>query len=384
MVAVNKKKMKAVVKNEKKTESKSKVVSSSIQKQIAKKKSQPNRAPRGLMMIKCLPHGFFEEQLKEYFSQFGKVTRVRLARSFKTTRSRGFAFVEFQYPEVAEIAAETMNNYMMFKKVIKTAYIPPEQQKFNYFRSSVLFQTNENGQKVLTSKYLINKEKKVVGYNRPLTEDDKKKRQLKAQKKLLALKSKFKKYEIDYDVDSITPSSLKCPLPKIDKNTALKVETVNDDDEDEDETEEEEVSDFDDSVDPESLGFVADSDEEEDEENAKHELDSDVSDEPDPKIAKKKVAQSIKEAKEARKKLIEEAKKAKKTKKVESEEDEAPAIEKKGRKKLIGVQKKPKKVQKVKKQPTEKTKKAMETTLKDASKVKIVQKKDIKKKKGKK
>lgn len=135
------------------------------------------------MMIKCLPHGFFEEQLKDYFSQFGKVTRVRLARSRKTTKSRGFAFVEFQYPEVAEIAAETMNNYMMFRKLIKTVYIPPEQQKFNYFRSSVLFQTKENGEKVLTSKYLVAREKKIVGHNRPLTEDDKKKRQLKSQKK---------------------------------------------------------------------------------------------------------------------------------------------------------------------------------------------------------
>lgn len=147
------------------------------------KKSKSKRPSRGLMMIKCLPHGFFEEQLKDYFSQFGKVTRVRLARSRRTIKSRGFAFVEFQYPEVAEIAAETMNNYMMFRKMIKTVYIPPDQQKFNYFRSSVLFQTKENGEKVLTSKYLVAREKKVVGYNRPLTEADKKKRQLKAQKK---------------------------------------------------------------------------------------------------------------------------------------------------------------------------------------------------------
>lgn len=200
MVAVNRKKAKTQVKKEKPVESKPKVISSSvilagpssshdvltfslffqIQKKL-NKKSKP--VPRGLMMIKCLPHGFFEEQLKDYFSQFGKVTRVRLARSRKTTRSRGFAFVEFQYPEVAEIAAETMNNYMMFRKIIKTVYIPPDQQKFNYFRSSVLYQTKENGEKVLTSKYLVAREKKVVGHNRALTDEEKKKRQLKAQKK---------------------------------------------------------------------------------------------------------------------------------------------------------------------------------------------------------
>uniref|UniRef100_A0A1B0ARL2 Uncharacterized protein n=1 Tax=Glossina palpalis gambiensis TaxID=67801 RepID=A0A1B0ARL2_9MUSC len=30
-----------------------------------------------------------------------------------------------------------MNNYLMFQKVLKAAYIPPDEQKYNYFRSTV-------------------------------------------------------------------------------------------------------------------------------------------------------------------------------------------------------------------------------------------------------
>lgn len=65
-----------------------------------------------------MPHGFYENELKGYFQQFGKVTNVLVARSNRTGNSKGFAFVEFLHPDVAKIAAETMNNYLMFKKRI--------------------------------------------------------------------------------------------------------------------------------------------------------------------------------------------------------------------------------------------------------------------------
>jgi nucleolar protein 15 len=32
-----------------------------------------------------IPHGFYEEEIKGYFSQFGEVTRVRLSRSKKAS-----------------------------------------------------------------------------------------------------------------------------------------------------------------------------------------------------------------------------------------------------------------------------------------------------------
>lgn len=38
---------------------------------------------RGVVYLGHLPHGFFEEQIKDYFKQFGSVTRVRVSRSKK-------------------------------------------------------------------------------------------------------------------------------------------------------------------------------------------------------------------------------------------------------------------------------------------------------------
>jgi len=105
---------------------------------LPKDKPQAKERPeRGVVFIKHLPHGFFEHQLRQYFKQFGHVTRVRLARSERTGGSKGFAFVEFAYPEVAKVAADTMDNYLMFQKVVKASYIPPEQQKMNYFKNTV-------------------------------------------------------------------------------------------------------------------------------------------------------------------------------------------------------------------------------------------------------
>jgi RNA recognition motif-containing protein len=84
-------------------------------------------------LLEGIPHGFFETQIRDYFSQFGEVRRIRVGRSKKTGNSKGYAFVEFLFPEVAQIAAEAMNNYMMFKQVMRTKYIPPTEQHPNMF-----------------------------------------------------------------------------------------------------------------------------------------------------------------------------------------------------------------------------------------------------------
>jgi len=99
--------------------------------------SYSEKKDRGLVYISHVPHGFYEKQMREFFSQFGVVTNLRLGRSKKTGRSKGFAFVEFKYKEVAKIAADSMNNYLMFDKIVKCEVVPQEKCKPAVFRGKI-------------------------------------------------------------------------------------------------------------------------------------------------------------------------------------------------------------------------------------------------------
>ncbi|XP_076750626.1 MKI67 FHA domain-interacting nucleolar phosphoprotein-like [Xylocopa sonorina] len=98
-----------------------------------KRKPRNRRKKRGIVYVGHIPHGFYEEQMTEYFKQFGRVTNVRLVRSKNSGKSCGYGYVEFMYPKVAEIAAETMNNYLMCGRLLKATYIPPEKQHDGFF-----------------------------------------------------------------------------------------------------------------------------------------------------------------------------------------------------------------------------------------------------------
>ena len=39
----------------------------------------------GTLYVGRIPHGFYEDEMKEYFTQFGDVTKVRLARNRKVS-----------------------------------------------------------------------------------------------------------------------------------------------------------------------------------------------------------------------------------------------------------------------------------------------------------
>jgi nucleolar protein 15 len=52
--------------------------------------------------------------MKGFFSQFGTVSKLRLARSKKTTRSKGYAYIQFEDPKVAIVVANTMDKYILF------------------------------------------------------------------------------------------------------------------------------------------------------------------------------------------------------------------------------------------------------------------------------
>lgn len=74
-----------------------------------------------------IPHGFYEDEMRAYFSQFGQVTRLRLSRNKKTGASKHYAFIEFAYPEVAEIVAKTMDQYLLKNCLLQCKLVPPER-----------------------------------------------------------------------------------------------------------------------------------------------------------------------------------------------------------------------------------------------------------------
>lgn len=83
-----------------------------------------NEAGHGVIFVKHLPNGFFEKQLGDFFGQFGEVTKVYVGRSKRTSRSRGYGYVKFRYNEVAQIAASSVNNYLLFGRLLKAHTLP--------------------------------------------------------------------------------------------------------------------------------------------------------------------------------------------------------------------------------------------------------------------
>ncbi len=77
----------------------------------------------GVVYLGRVPSGFEEKEMRIFFGQFGDITRLRLSRSKKSGNSKGFAFIEFELPEVAEIVASTMNNYRMFGKTMQSKLV---------------------------------------------------------------------------------------------------------------------------------------------------------------------------------------------------------------------------------------------------------------------
>ncbi|CAH1728030.1 unnamed protein product [Chironomus riparius] len=192
-----------------------------------KKKKRPKT--KGLVYVKNLPHGFFEEQLRSYFSQFGAVTRIRLGRSPTTLNSRGYAFIEFRYPEVAEIAAQAMNNYIMFHRIVKTKFIPPEQIRHDYFRSSIM-SIKKDGRKIMTSTKLLARQAIVEGTNKLMTDEDQKNRVEKVRSKVSKQKAKLAALGIDFDIDSVAKNmGEEVIAPKVTQQ-ALTIDNITEDD----------------------------------------------------------------------------------------------------------------------------------------------------------
>ncbi|XP_003218165.1 MKI67 FHA domain-interacting nucleolar phosphoprotein [Anolis carolinensis] len=150
------------------------------------KKGKADKQTPGVIYVGHLPRGLYEPQLREYFSQFGTVTRLRLSRSKKTGGSKGYAFVEFEYDEVAKIVADTMNNYLFGERILKCHFMPPEKVHPALFKGS-------------EKKFTRPTYPAVKRYNRKRTAKESAKMTLRLLKKERQLRKRLAEKGIDYD-----------------------------------------------------------------------------------------------------------------------------------------------------------------------------------------
>ncbi|CAX40616.1 RNA-binding protein, putative [Candida dubliniensis CD36] len=95
--------------------------------------TKTTKSKSGVIYIGRLPSGFQESELKTYFSQFGDVINLKLARNKKTGKTKHYGFIEFDSFEVAKVAAETMNNYLLFGHLIKCEVVEkPHEDTFKH------------------------------------------------------------------------------------------------------------------------------------------------------------------------------------------------------------------------------------------------------------
>ena len=99
------------------------------------KKDEEHDSP-GTLYIGRLPHGFYETQMKSYFSQFGTISRLRMSRNRRTGASKHYAFIEFASSEVAQIVAKTMDNYLIFGHILRVKSVPKEQVHENLWKGA--------------------------------------------------------------------------------------------------------------------------------------------------------------------------------------------------------------------------------------------------------
>jgi nucleolar protein 15 len=156
--------------------------------------------PRGVVYVGHIPEGFAEPQMRKFFSQFGKVTRLRISRSKKNARSKGYGFIEFEEESVAEIVAKTMHKYLLFGKTLQCHLMEKSKQHpmlFKGFKKKFLNFTNARRKKFRAT-HNDRPKREVDGQELPCQTTRQAKRKKQSIQKL---KGVLANLGVEYDVD---------------------------------------------------------------------------------------------------------------------------------------------------------------------------------------
>ncbi|XP_038602839.1 MKI67 FHA domain-interacting nucleolar phosphoprotein [Tachyglossus aculeatus] len=150
------------------------------------RRRQERELTPGVIYLGHIPRELSETQLKDYFTQFGTVTNLKLSRSKKTGNSKGYGFVEFESEDVAQIVAETMNNYLFCERLLKCHVVPREKIHKELFKGS-------------SRSFAKPSYPAVARYNKERTAEQQLKMQKRLKRKEKALRKRLAEKGIDYD-----------------------------------------------------------------------------------------------------------------------------------------------------------------------------------------
>ncbi|KAI0552751.1 RNA-binding domain-containing protein [Xylaria curta] len=174
-----------------------------VSKDVVKASGSDDSEP-GVVYVGRIPRGFYEHQMREYFTQFGQVNRIRMSRNKATGQSKHFAFIEFAELGVAEIVAKTMDNYLLAGHILKVKMVPKSQ-----IHDKLWVGANKRFKKIPWNKMAGNKLKKPLSestWTEKITKEENKRNE--RAKKLLEIGYEFEapKLKSVHDTDDSAPA----------------------------------------------------------------------------------------------------------------------------------------------------------------------------------
>ncbi|OBZ72694.1 hypothetical protein A0H81_07703 [Grifola frondosa] len=163
-----------------------------VKRKLEKAKRKPT-GDHGVIYLGRIPHGFYEDQMRAYFSQFGTVTRLRLSRNKKTGRSKHYAFIEFDSSSVAKIVADTMDNYLLMGHILTCKVIPKDE-----VHPELWIGANRKWRVVPRDRIAR------VHHNKPRTEEEQEKAEQRLLKRQSQRKRKLEEAGIKYDFEAVS------------------------------------------------------------------------------------------------------------------------------------------------------------------------------------